>query len=131
VDDLAIVVGPALEDGELNALFAAAWVLHTPRSFAPILERSLVYLAAFADEELVGFVHVAWDGGVHAFLLEPTVDPRYQRRGLGRALVARAATIARERGAEWLHADYPPALRGFYAAVGFLPTEAGLLPLRP
>ena len=131
MDQVTIVVGPALEDGELNALFAAAWPLHTPRPFGAMLERSLVYLAAFADEELVGFVHVAWDGGVHAFLLDPTVHPHYQRRGLGRALVARAAALARDQGAEWLHADYAPSLRPFYAAAGFRPTEAGLLRLRP
>jgi len=129
MESVTIAVRPALDDAELNALFSAAWALHVPRAFGGMLAHSLVYLAAFADEELVGFVHVAWDGGLHGFLLDPTVHPHHQRRGVGRALVARAAALARDQGIEWLHADYPPALRPFYAAAGFRSTEAGLLRL--
>ncbi|AHG92799.1 GCN5-related N-acetyltransferase (plasmid) [Gemmatirosa kalamazoonensis] len=129
MNQVAIAVCPTLEDDELNALFASAWPAHTPRAYGAVLDRSLAYLAAFVDEELVGFVNVAWDGGAHAFLLDPTVHPGFRRRGIGRELVRRAARLARDRGAVWLHVDYDPALRGFYAAVGFRPTEAALLRL--
>lgn len=125
-----ILVRPALTDRSLNALFAAAWPDHTPRAFDPILARSLGYLGAYSGHVLVGFVNVAWDGGEHAFLLDPTVHPQYRRRGLGLTLVRRAAELARERGAAWLHVDHAPHLAGFYRAAGFRPTEAGLLRLR-
>ena len=130
VEQVTIVVRPALDDAELNALFAASSLMHTSRAFGPVLERSLSYLAAFVDERLIGFVNVAWDGGHHAFLLDPTVHPEYRGRGLGRELVRRAAELARSSGAEWLHVDYEPQLRGFYAVAGFRPTEAGLMRLR-
>ena len=120
---------PPLEDAQLNALFAAAWPGHAPRAFGPVLARSLAYCGAFVEGELAGFANVAWDGGVHAFLLDPTVHPAFRRRGVGLALVRRAAALAAARGAEWLHVDFEPHLAGFYAAAGFRPTEAGVMRL--
>ena len=95
-----------------------------------MLARSLVYVCACDSERLVGFVYLAWDGGVHAFLLDPTVHPDYRRRGIGRELVRRGVEVARERGLEWVHVDFEPSLARFYAACGFR-TEAGLIRLRP
>ena len=67
-------VGPPVTNEELNALYADAWPGPCEeRDFTAVLERSLVHVCAYRGNELVGFVYVAWDGGVHAFLLEPTV----------------------------------------------------------
>jgi GNAT superfamily N-acetyltransferase len=115
---------------ELNALFAAAWPDFDRRDFGPILRRSLAYVCAYHAEQLCGFVNLAWDGGVHAFLLDTTVHPDLQRRGIGRQLVEAATAAARSRGVEWLHVDFEPHLRDFYAGCGFQPTEAGLIHLR-
>lgn len=120
---------PPLSDDELNTLFAAAWPAHQPRAFAPVLARSLAWIGGFADGALAGFVNLAWDGGAHVFLLDTTVYPRYQRRGVGTELVRRAVMAAGESGAEWLHVDYEPRLDGFYRRCGFRPTAAGLIHL--
>jgi ribosomal protein S18 acetylase RimI-like enzyme len=88
-------------------------------------------VSAHAGERLVGFVNVAWDGGAHAFLLDPTVHPEYQRRGIGLGLVERAVARARERGLDWLHVDYESSLIEFYRRAGFRSTSAGLLQLSP
>jgi GNAT superfamily N-acetyltransferase len=128
-DTVAFLLDPPLSDDALNTLFAAAWRGHHLRAWAPILGRSLVYVGAFEREELVGFVNVAWDGGVHAFLLDTTVHPAAQRHGIGTRLVQVAAHAAHERGAAWLHVDYEPHLDGFYHACGFRPTLAGLIRL--
>jgi GNAT superfamily N-acetyltransferase len=74
-------------------------------------------------------VNVAWDGGVHAFLLDTVVHPDFRHRGIASDLVRRAAEIARDRGAHWLHVDYEPHLEGFYRTCGFRPTHAGLIAL--
>jgi GNAT superfamily N-acetyltransferase len=129
MDEYEILDRPPLLDMDLNALFGAAWTGHIARTFAPVLGRSLAYCAATYRGQLVGFVNVAGDGGTHAFLLDPTVHPAHQRRGLGLVLVQRAATLARVAGAEWLHVDYEPHLAPFYARAGFGPTTAGLLRL--
>ena len=78
----------------------------------------------------VGFVNLAWDGGVHAFVLDTTVHPALRRRGIGSELVRRVAAAARERDVVWLHVDCEPHLVGFYRRCGFRHTEAGLMDLR-
>jgi ribosomal protein S18 acetylase RimI-like enzyme len=86
--------------------------------------------AHLADETLIGFVNVAWDGGDHAFLLDPKVRPDHQRRGIATELVRRAAIQAKAAGCEWLHVDFENRLAPFYYdACGFHPTAAGLLHL--
>ncbi|MGW7449011.1 GNAT family N-acetyltransferase [Kitasatospora sp. NPDC054795] len=83
-----------------------------------------------ADDALVGFVNLAWDGGAHAFLLDTVVAPDAQRQGIATRLVAEAADGARAAGCTWLHVDYEPHLRPFYLdACGLRPTDAGLLAL--
>jgi len=100
----------------------------------PVLEHSLVYVCAYdraQGDRLIGFVYAAWDGGVHAFLLEPTVHPDYRRRGIGRRLVHHVRDFCLARGGlDWLHVDYDEALEPFYASCGFKPTPAGLISLK-
>ena len=129
VDDILLVVKPPLIDAELNALFAAAWPHHAEARFGPVLDRSLTWVAAWRGDRLVGFVNVATDGGAHAFLLDTTVHPDVQRRGVGRRLVAAAVEQVRVAGVAWLHVDHEPHLDGFYRGCGFRPTTAGLLRL--
>jgi GNAT superfamily N-acetyltransferase len=120
---------PPLFNEDLNRLFARAWDRHEERDFQAVLRRSLVYVTAHCDGRLVGFVNVAWDGGVHGFVLDPTVDPEFQRRGVGRRLLEEAVRAAREQRLEWLHVDFAPALEPFYRAAGFRGTSAGVLRL--
>ena len=127
-----IRVNPEVSDDALNGLISAAWEgLAAEQGIgARLRQHSLAYLCAFEGTELVGFVNVAWDGGVHGFILDTTVHPNYQRCGIGTALVEKAAELAKERGLEWLHVDYEEELKTFYKACGFRPTRAGLIKLR-
>ena len=122
-------ISPVVTNEALNALFAAAWPNNVWSDFAPMLSRSLAYVCAYRQDRPIGFVNLAWDGGIHAFLLDTTVHPEFQRRGIGRVLVACAAQVARERGIMWLHVDYEPHLEAFYRGRGFRHTEAGLMRL--
>jgi ribosomal protein S18 acetylase RimI-like enzyme len=92
-----------------------------------VLRRSLVYIAAFVGTRLVGFVNVAWDGGLHGFILDTTVHPDFQHRGIGLGLMREAAAAAREHRLEWLHVDFEKQLEPFYRAAGYRDTAAGLL----
>src|SRR4051812_41176496 len=105
---------PAIANDTLNPLFAAAWPDHRWSDFAPTLSHSLAYICAYQQDRLIGFVNLAWDGGIHAFLLDTTVHPNVQRQGVGRELVVRGAQVARDRGIMWLHVDYEPHLEAFY-----------------
>nr|WP_256435062.1 GNAT family N-acetyltransferase [Deinococcus sp. JMULE3] len=98
--------------------------------WAAVLERSLTWVTAHDGARLVGFVNVAWDGGAHAFLLDTTVRPDWQRRGVGTRLVREAIRAARAHAeVEWLHVDFEAHLTAFYVACGFTGTSAGLLRL--
>lgn len=93
---------------------------------------SLGWVTARApDRSLVGFVNLAWDGGDHAFLLDPKTRPDYQRRGVGTAVVRLATDQAKAAGCEWLHVDFGVELAPFYFdACGFQrPDAAGLINL--
>jgi len=98
---------------------------------AQVHRHSLGWVCAWEDGALVGFVNVAWDGGVHAFVLDTMVAGRARRRGIGRGLVSTAVARAREAGCEWLHVDFEEHLVEFYfSGCGFTPTRAGLIALR-
>ena len=125
-----IVIDPFPGDEQLRALMQRVWGDPGPASFQPILARSLVHVAALDGGRLVGYVNVAWDGGIHAFLLDTSVDPDFRRQGIATAMVAAARDAARVRGAEWLHVDFEPHLHGFYSKCGFADTAAGLIRLK-
>ncbi len=91
---------------------------------------SLGWVCAREGDRLVGFVNVAWDGGVHAFVLDTVVAQRNRSHGVGVALIKAAAEGSRAAGCEWLHVDFEERLRSFYfEACGFRETTAGLIAL--
>jgi GNAT superfamily N-acetyltransferase len=120
-------VNPQITPQELDELFAVSWCGYQPRDWTAVLKRSLHFVCAYRGPTLIGFVNIAWDGGVHGFILDTTVRPEMRRRGIGRQLVKRAASEARDRNLEWLHVDFEPHLRSFYEACDFNATEAGLM----
>ncbi|NZD62123.1 GNAT family N-acetyltransferase [Rhizobium sp. WYCCWR 11290] len=126
---LDLRIDPFPPAAELNALFSAAWGSPHNRDFTAILSRSLAHIGAYQDDRLVGFVNVAWDGGIHAFILDTSVHPDMRRQGIATRMVRQATSLARERGAAWLHVDFEPHLTRFYRACGFRPTKAGLIKL--
>lgn len=80
--------------------------------------------------KLVGWVNVAWDGGVHAFVLDTVVAPTHRHQGIATLLVEHATHGAREAACEWLHVDFEEPLRVFYfESCGFTSTTAGLIKL--
>lgn len=121
------------DNAELSALHAAGFDHRVlDEDWNAVLRRhSLGWVCAYDGSELVGFVNVAWDGGVHAFVLDTLVRADHGRHGIGTELVATASREARNAGCEWLHVDFEPHLRSFYFdACGFSATDAGLIALR-
>jgi GNAT superfamily N-acetyltransferase len=121
------------ENAELNALHAEGFShrLLDDDWWGQVQAHSLGWVCAREGADLVGFVNVACDGGVHAFLIDTLAAGRVRRRGVGTQLVAIAVESAREAGCEWLHVDFDDDLRAFYFdTCGFRPTNAGLVALR-
>lgn len=99
------------------------------QDYEHVLTRSFTWIGAFHGDRLVGYVNVAWDGGVHAFLLDPTVHPEFRGQGIGTRLVREALAAAAEHPRlEWMHVDASEELmERFYRPVGFRSTPAGLV----
>lgn len=120
------------DNTEVNALHAEAF---GHRMFeddwkGQMHTRSLGWVCARSGDELVGFVNVPWDGGVHAFVVDTMVAAKAGRQGIGTRLIAIATIEAGAAGCEWLHVDFEDHLRAFYfGRCGFKPTCAGLIAL--
>ena len=124
-----IEVDPTLSVEALDVVWKSAWGTSASDYIQQVLPRSLAYLGAFDDRNLIGFVNIAWDGGQHAFILDTAVHADFRRRGIATQLLNEAVEVARARGAEWLHVDFEPHLEPFYRACGFRATSAGLIHL--
>ena len=99
--------------------------------WAQVNRHSLGWVCANQGDSLVGFVNVAWDGSVHAFILDTAVTTGVQRQGIGAELIAISVSKARAAGCEWLHVDFEDHLRPFYfGRCGFKSTNAGLIALK-
>lgn len=120
------------DNQELNALHAEAFahaILEIDWT-SQVKAHSLGWVIARDAGELVGFVNVAWDGDIHAFILDTTVSASRRRQGVGTQLIAVAAAEARAAGCEWLHVDFDKEHRPFYLdACGFKAVSAGLMAL--
>lgn len=122
----------AFGNAEVNALHADGFGhrLLDDDWLAQVSRHSLGWVCARDGRELIGFVNVAWDGAVHAFILDTLVAGAGRHRGVGTRLVAIAEENARAAGCEWLHVEFDKDLGPFYfASCGFRPTTGGLIAL--
>jgi GNAT superfamily N-acetyltransferase len=120
------------DNDELNALHAEAFghAVRDDNWLEQVERHSLGWVCARRSGALIGWVNVAWDGGIHAFVLDTIVAEPARHRGIGTRLVIEAAERARAAGCEWLHVDFDDDLTAFYLdACGFRPTPAGLIAL--
>lgn len=128
--NVTLRIDPFPSNDALNELWRSAWSADEDRDFSAVLSRNLGHVGAFSGDQLVGFINIAWDGGIHAFILDTCVTPAMRRQGIATQLVEKATELARERGAAWLHVDFEADLAALYRKCGFRPTEAGLIKLR-
>jgi GNAT superfamily N-acetyltransferase len=130
-DDVLFRVRPKIDNKEWDRLHAEGFEHHVfGYDWASQIEQhSLTWIGAYRRDRLVGFVNVAWDGGVHAFLLDTAVALEHRHRGIGTRLVREAiAAVRHHRAIEWLHVDSGEELMSrFYGPAGFSPTPAGIV----
>ena len=90
-------------NNEINALHAQAFgtriFTDDEWDWKALVDRhSLGWIVARDDDVLVGFVNVAWDGFVHAWVQDTMVSQTAGRRGIGTQLVATAREVAEDIG---------------------------------
>lgn len=121
------------ENDTVNQLHAEAFQHRILQDdwWTQVNQHSLGWVCARKGEDLVGFVNVIWDGGVHAFLLDTMVVTSVRGLGIATKMVDVAVQETRVAGCEWLHVDFEVHLEGFYfGCCGFRPTKAGLIALK-
>ena len=85
--------------------------------------RSLLVLAAYDQQELMGILRAVGDGSTVVFIQDLLVAPARQRQGVGTALVkALLARYPRVRQIQ-LTADDTPKTAAFYQSLGFAPLK--------
>ena len=94
-----------------------------PAILRQAFRNSLCVFAAFDAHKLVGLIRVVGDGASVVFVQDILVRPEYQRKGIGRQLIAKL--LERFASVRQLHllTDDQPSTVGFYKAVGFTPVE--------
>lgn len=107
---------------EILMLYAAvSWIAYTqdPKSLREGYGNSLLTLAAYENEELLGIIRVVGDGATIVFIQDILVFPEHQRKGVGSALLkAVLERYSHVRQVE-LATDNTPKTIAFYQAMGF------------
>ncbi|HEL2278775.1 TPA: GNAT family N-acetyltransferase [Streptococcus suis] len=118
---------PQLDFQAVLDLYASVdWTGYTsrPEMLEKALEHSLLVLAAFDGNRLVGLLRAVGDGHSIVFIQDILVLPPYQRQGIGRHLLEQAVTHF--PGIYQLHllTDNTEKTRSFYEELGFTAVES-------
>ncbi|MGO0105628.1 GNAT family N-acetyltransferase [Streptococcus suis] len=102
------------------------WTGYTsrPEMLEKALEHSLLVLAAFDGDRLVGLLRAVGDGYSIVFIQDILVLPTYQRQGIGRHLLEQAITHFSEVYQLYLLTDNTEKTRSFYEALGFTAVDS-------
>lgn len=84
-----IEYGPYNEQEILSLYASVGWTAYTehPDTLRRGFENSLLILAAYDGESLVGIIRVVGDGSTVIFVQDILVSPDFQRKGIGSALL--------------------------------------------
>lgn len=113
------------EEAVLDLYRSVGWSAYyqAPETLRRAFDASLCIFAAYEDSRLVGLIRAVGDGQTILFIQDILVHPGYQRRGIGRMLMAAMVQrYAHVRQIQLLTDDQPNTV-GFYQAVGFAPVE--------
>src|SRR5688500_19020010 len=112
---------PPTPDELIGLYTATGWGVreeYDRETMADVIERSRFVTARVADEEemrVVGFARILTDDVLTTWVAEIIVDPAYQRRGLGRALMER---VIDRYGETAIYAEAVADVEGFFASCG-------------
>ena len=109
------------EDEILSLYTSVGWAAYTsdPAALWEGYRNSLLILAAYENEKLLGLIRVVGDGATIVFIQDILVYPEHQRKGVGSALLAAVLErYAHVRQVE-LATDNTPKTVAFYRSMGF------------
>ena len=57
------------------------------------IDNSLLWISAYADDEVIGFVRLIGDGALNYYIQDLIVDSSYREQGIGRALMEKLLSL--------------------------------------
>ena len=109
------------EEEILRLYSAVGWAAYTdnPRALEQGFRHSLLVLAAYEGDALIGLIRVVGDGFTIVFIQDLLVDPAHQRQGIATALVRAVLARYPEVRQVELVTDNTPKTIAFYKSLGF------------
>ncbi len=111
-------------EAEILRLYrSVGWTAYTerPEALRRGFENSMLTLAAYDGEQLLGIIRTVGDGNTIVFVQDILVFPEHQRRGVGSALLrAVLERYSHVRQIELVTDDTPKTI-AFYKSMGFRP----------
>ncbi len=104
----------------LNLYASVGWTAYTrsPEVLRKGFENSLLTLAAYEGERLIGIIRVVGDGHTIVFIQDILVLPEYQRKGIGSALLQSILEQYSNVRQIELITDNDPKTISFYRSIG-------------
>lgn len=116
-------------EGEILNLYASVgWIAYTrdPQTLRNAFENSLLTLAAYDGDRLIGILRAVGDGCTIVFVQDLLVHPDFQRKGVGSALLQSVMTRYAHVRQLQLTTDDSPESIAFYRSQGLRPlSESG------
>lgn len=109
------------EEEILDLYASVGWTAYTdhPAVLHQGFQNSLLVLAAYEDEQLLGIIRVVGDGYTIVFIQDILVFPEHQRAGIGSALLQAILDRYRHVRQIELATDNTPKTIAFYRSMGF------------
>lgn len=106
----------------LNLYISVGWTAYTdnPASLRAGFENSLLILAAYEGDTLLGVIRAVGDGQTIVYIQDILVLPEHQRQGVGTALVRALLERFREVRQMILTTDDTPKTIAFYESLDFV-----------
>lgn len=105
----------------LNLYKAVGWISYTknPSMLKGSYENSLMILAAYEEDTLLGIIRVVGDGHSVIFIQDLIVHPDFQRKGIGSALMKEVLSRFANVYQTILMTDDTVKTNAFYSSLGF------------
>lgn len=114
------------EEVILNLYRAVGWSNYTerPEMLRESFRNSLLTLAAYQDDQLLGLLRCVGDGASIVYVQDLLVYPEHQRRGIGQQLLRALMDRYPQVYQMILSTDSTPENLGFYQSCGFVPLSS-------
>ena len=119
---MEIRVYQTYNEGEILSLYiSGGWTAYTahPEVLHKGFDHSLLTLAAYEGEQLLGIIRVVGDGYTIVFVQDLLVFPEHQRKGIGSALLQAVLNQYRHVRQIELATDRTQKTIAFYKSMGF------------